>query len=147
MNLQVFDTVLYATGRDPDTHGLNLASAGVAVESNGKLLTTHEQTNVGHIFAVGDVLQGKMELTPVAIKAGEILARRLFKGSSEAMDWDLIPTTVFTPAEVGTSGCARSCATKANFSCAQYGCVGLSEEDAIARLVSRIICIAGSELQ
>ena len=96
----MFDTVLYATGRDPDTGGLNLAAAGVAVEANGKLVTVHEQTNVPHIFAVGDVLQGKMELTPVAIKAGEILARRLFKGSSETMDWNMIPTTVFTPSEV-----------------------------------------------
>ncbi len=92
--------MLYATGRDADTRGLDLAAAGVTAEANGKLATAHEQTNVPHIFAVGDVLQGKMELTPVAIKAGEMLARRLFKGSSEAMDWDMIPTTVFTPSEV-----------------------------------------------
>jgi thioredoxin reductase (NADPH) len=51
------------------------------------------------------------ELTPVAIKAGELLARRLFSDSKELMDWDYIPTTVFTPIE--------------------YGCCGLSEEEAI----------------
>ena len=106
---QVFDTVLYATGRYPDTKGLDLAAAGVAVEPGGKLATTHEATSVPHIFAVGDVLQGKMELTPVAIKAGELLARRLFKGATEAMDWDLIPTTVFTPAEVCACARARVC--------------------------------------
>jgi thioredoxin reductase (NADPH) len=96
--------VLYAIGRDPDTKGLDLAAAGVTMEASGKLATTDEQTtNVPHIFAVGDVLQGKMELTPVAIKAGEMLARRLFKESKEKMKWDMIPTTVFTPAEVRTA--------------------------------------------
>ena len=44
---------------------------------------------------------------------GELLARRLFGGSSQVMDWDYIPTTVFTPTE--------------------YGCVGLSEEEAVQR--------------
>lgn len=38
----------------------------------------YEQTNVPHIYAIGDVLKGKEELTPVAIQAGKLLARRLF---------------------------------------------------------------------
>lgn len=41
-----------------------------------------EQTNVPHIYAIGDILEGKWELTPVAIQAGKLLARRLFAGSS-----------------------------------------------------------------
>jgi len=72
-----------------------------------------EQTNVPHIFAVGDVLAGRLELTPVAIAAGEQLARRLFAGATAPMDYDTIATTVFTPSE--------------------YGCVGLSEEAAVAK--------------
>jgi len=51
-----------------------------------------------------------MELTPTAIKAGMLLARRLYGGGQELMDYTNVPTTVFTPLE--------------------YGCVGLSEEDA-----------------
>jgi len=58
------------------------------------------------------LLQDKPELTPVAIHAGKLLARRLFGYAKEKMDYTNIPTTVFSPLE--------------------YGCVGLSEETAIA---------------
>ena len=43
-----------------------------------KIPTVYEQTNVPHIYAIGDVLQGRAELTPVAIQAGRLLARRLY---------------------------------------------------------------------
>ncbi|XP_045542761.1 thioredoxin reductase 1, mitochondrial isoform X2 [Papilio machaon] len=109
----VFDTVLMATGRYALTKALNLPAAGVVTE-NGKISAPTEQTNVGHIFAVGDVLEGRPELTPVAIHAGRLLARRLFAAGVQHMDYDNVATTVFTPLE--------------------YGCVGLSEETAIARL-------------
>merc|ERR1712046_225749 len=66
------------------------------------------QTNVPNIYAIGDVLEQRQELTPVAIQAGTLLARRLYKGATLAMDYDCVPTTVFTPLE--------------------YGCVGVSEE-------------------
>lgn len=56
------------------------------------------------------MLHGKLELTPVAIKAGKLLSYRLFAGAREKMDYVNVPTTVFTPLE--------------------YGCCGLSEEDA-----------------
>lgn len=50
---------------------------------NGKVpVNDEEQTNVPHIYAIGDILEGKWELTPVAIQAGKLLARRLFAGSS-----------------------------------------------------------------
>lgn len=58
------------------------------------------------------LLQKKPELTPVAIHAGKLLARRLFGNSTEKMDYTNVATTVFSPLE--------------------YGCVGLSEEAAIA---------------
>lgn len=50
---------------------------------NGKIpVNDGEQTNIPHIYAIGDILEGKWELTPVAIQAGKLLARRLFAGSS-----------------------------------------------------------------
>lgn len=50
---------------------------------NGKIpVTDDEQTNVPYVYAVGDILEGKLELTPVAIQAGKLLARRLFGGDS-----------------------------------------------------------------
>ena len=106
-----YDTVFFATGRTPDLKGLNLPLAGLEITPSGKILTNEERTNVEHIYAVGDVCEGKQELTPVAVRAGELLARRLFGGSNVQMNYDLVPTTVFTPME--------------------YGCVGLSEEEAI----------------
>jgi thioredoxin reductase (NADPH) len=73
----VFDTVLSARGRYPDLTALNVAGIGLAVDaSTGKLLCAHEQTSVPHVYAVGDVVEGKPELTPVAIQAGVLLARR-----------------------------------------------------------------------
>lgn len=49
---------------------------------NGKIpVNDEEQTNVPHIYAIGDILEGKWELTPVAIQAGKLLARRLYAGA------------------------------------------------------------------
>lgn len=45
-------------------------------------MNDEEQTNVPHIYAIGDILEGKWELTPVAIQAGKLLARRLYAGAS-----------------------------------------------------------------
>lgn len=45
-------------------------------------MSDEEQTNIPHIYAIGDILEGKWELTPVAIQAGKLLARRLYAGSS-----------------------------------------------------------------
>jgi thioredoxin reductase (NADPH) len=108
-----FDTVLSAVGRYADTTSLGLDKAGVATDKKGKIPCNNEQTNVPHIYAIGDVVTDMLELTPVAIQSGQMLARRMFGVSDLAMDYDKIPTTVFTPLE--------------------YGCCGLSEEDATAR--------------
>lgn len=100
-----YDTVLFAIGRYAVTKGIKLENAGVTCESNGKFkVNEQEQTNVPHIYAIGDVIHGQMELTPVAIKAGMLLARRLANKSNELMDYINVPTTVFTPLEYGTCG-------------------------------------------
>lgn len=53
------------------------------VTRNGKIpANDEEQTSVPYVYAIGDVLEGKPELTPVAIQAGKLLARRLFGGSN-----------------------------------------------------------------
>jgi thioredoxin reductase (NADPH) len=107
-----FDTVVLAVGRYAVTEGINLGAAGVEFNpKNGKIPCVDEQSNVPHIYAIGDVLDTRQELTPVAIKAGIRLVRRVFAGAKEKMDYDLVPTTVFTPLE--------------------YGCIGMSEELAV----------------
>ncbi|KAK2576250.1 hypothetical protein KPH14_005617 [Odynerus spinipes] len=109
----VYDTVLFAIGRRALTEELKPENAGLKiVPDNGKIDAQNEQTNVPNIYAIGDVLHKKPELTPVAIHAGKLLARRLFGDSQEKMDYTNVATTVFSPLE--------------------YGCVGLSEEAALA---------------
>jgi thioredoxin reductase (NADPH) len=115
---EVFDTVLMAVGRAPSTAALSLDAAGVVVSANGKIPTVCEQTNVPNIYAIGDVMDGASldppchltELSPVAIRAGQLLAARLFGGGSETMSYATIPTTVFTPLEYGFCGLTESAA-------------------------------------
>jgi len=122
----IYDTVVYATGRGADTAGLNLNSAGVVTTTRGSVVANEkDQTNVPHIYAIGDVCEGRPELTPVAVQAGKLLARRLFGKSTELMDYQLIPTTVFTPFE--------------------YGACGLSEEDAKIKYINNDISVYLSE--
>ncbi|EDO46553.1 predicted protein, partial [Nematostella vectensis] len=84
-----FDTVLMAIGRDPSTAALELDKAGVQVDKSGFIIgMENEQTSAKNIYALGDVLQDRPELTPVAIMAGKLLARRLFAGSTIQMDYD-----------------------------------------------------------
>jgi hypothetical protein len=64
--------------------------------------------DVPHIYAIGDVVEDAPELTPVAILAGKLLARRLFAGSKTLMDYDMIATTVFTPLEFGNDFIKRT---------------------------------------
>jgi thioredoxin/glutathione reductase (selenoprotein) len=107
----VYDTVFAAVGRKPDTHGLNIAAAGLEVNRAGKFPgrgqganSDRESTNVANVFALGDCLEGVPELTPVAIQAGQFLARRLFAGATQQMPYELVATTVFTPLEYGSVG-------------------------------------------
>ena len=60
------------------THILSLRSHPDVIYRTGKIPTVYEQTNVPHIYAIGDVLKGKEELPPVDIQAGKLLARRLY---------------------------------------------------------------------
>nr|KAF6373521.1 EP300 interacting inhibitor of differentiation 3 [Pipistrellus kuhlii] len=110
-----YNTVLLAIGRDACTRNIGLETVGVKInEKNGKIpVTDEEQTNVPYIYAIGDVLEGKPELTPVAIQAGRLLAQRLYAGSTVKCDYENVPTTVFTPLE--------------------YGACGLSEEKAVEK--------------
>lgn len=100
-----FNTVLFAIGRDPCTGNIGLENTGVTVLKNGKIPADEgEKTNVDNIYAIGDILQGKPELTPVAIQAGKLLARRLYGGVNALTDYINVPTTVFTPIEYGSCG-------------------------------------------
>ena len=100
------DCLIWAIGREPATDKLNLAAAGVTTDNDGYIRTDkYQNTNVTGIYAVGDIT-GEAQLTPVAIKAGRMLAERLFNsGMPDAhMDYSLIPTVVFSHPPIGTIG-------------------------------------------
>ena len=125
-----FDTVMLAVGRQANVADLHLDKAGVAVVHGKVLVDAAERTTAPNVYAIGDVAIGipqhqpsqdlsavaqyavdRPELTPVAIESGAQLARRLFGGSAQLMQYQYVPTTVFTlPSE--------------------YAFVGLSEEQA-----------------
>ena len=109
------DCLIWAIGREPATDTLNLAAAGVSTDEQGFIHTDkYQNTNVKGIYAVGDIT-GEAQLTPVAIKAGRMLAERLFNPAmpDAHMDYSLIPTVVFSHPPIGT--------------------VGLTEDEAIAQ--------------
>ena len=99
------DAVLWAIGRTPNTATLDVVHAGVELDPRGFVVTDEQQqTNVDHIFALGDVT-GRAALTPVAIAAGRRLADRLYGGmDGRHLDYRLIPTVVFSHPTMGTVG-------------------------------------------
>lgn len=109
-----YDTVLSATGRTPDLQALGLDTLGLTAHpESGKLVTTNEQTTIPHIYAIGDIVHGGLELTPVAILAGKLLARRLFGQGTDLVDYKNIASVVFTPLELGTVGYSEADAIEA----------------------------------
>ncbi|MCW9079826.1 MAG: glutathione-disulfide reductase [Gammaproteobacteria bacterium] len=103
--LDGFDRVIWAVGRAPNTRDLELDQAGVETRANGLVPTDEFQnTNVPGVYAIGDIT-GRTPLTPVAIAAGRRLAARLFDGQSESrVDYQNIPSVVFSHPPVGTVG-------------------------------------------
>ena len=81
--------------------------------ANGKIICTDDdKTTVENIYAIGDVVEGRLELTPTAIMAGRLLALRLFAGSKVLTDYRYVPTTVFSPLEYGACGYSEEAAIK-----------------------------------
>ncbi|SMR60783.1 unnamed protein product [Zymoseptoria tritici ST99CH_1E4] len=100
------DTVLWAIGRAPELEKLNLEASGVKTNDKKHIpVDDYQNTNVEHIFALGDVCDKGFELTPVAIAAGRKLADRIFGGKKDArLEYENIPSIVFAHPEVGSIG-------------------------------------------
>lgn len=105
------DLILAATGREPHTDNLGLEKVGVQLGTTGAVqVDEFYQTNIPSIYALGDLID-RMQLTPIALAEGMTLVRHLYKGGSEPLDYNLVPTAVFSLPTIG--------------------CVGLTEEDAL----------------
>ena len=109
--IRVVETVLLAVGRDPVTQTMGLKELGVNMNKRGYIQVDKEgTTSIPNVYALGDIVEGNLELTPVAIKQGKYLAHRLYGTSKQYIKLEYVATAIFTPLE--------------------YGCVGLSEEAA-----------------
>jgi len=96
--------VMFATGRVPNTAGIGLEAAGVAMGSWGEIVVDgYSRTSVENIYAVGDVTN-RVNLTPVAIREGHAFADSVFGGRPTPVDHELTPTAVFSTPEIGTVG-------------------------------------------
>ena len=90
------DLVLFAIGRVPNTKGLGLEAAGVALDKAGAVIVDEfNQSNIPSIYAVGDVTN-RVQLTPVAIREGHAFADTVFGGKPRTIDYRNIPTAVFS---------------------------------------------------
>ncbi|OCG15752.1 glutathione-disulfide reductase [Gilliamella sp. WF3-4] len=112
----IVDCLIWAIGREPATHDMNLQAAGIAVDSKGFVIVDkYQNTNISGVYSVGDDT-GATALTPVAVAAGRRLSERLFNNKpDEHLDYSNIPTVVFTHPAIGTIGLTEPGAIK------QYG--------------------------
>ena len=101
---RVFDQVIFATGRAPNSTGLGLKDLGVVVNRRGAIeVDAYSKTAVDNIYAIGDVTD-RIQLTPVAIREGMAFTETVFKDNPTAPDHELVPSAVFTQPELGTVG-------------------------------------------
>jgi glutathione reductase (NADPH) len=99
-----YDQVLYATGRQPYVKGLGLESAGVELAKNGAIKVDEKfKSSCPSIYAVGDVID-RVQLTPVALAEGMFVAHDLFGNGFREVDYNLIPTAIFSQPEMATVG-------------------------------------------
>lgn len=99
------EQVMFAIGRHPNVRSLGLEDAGVALNpaNGGVAVNAFSQTNVPHIYAVGDVTD-RVNLTPVAIREGHAFADTVFGNRPMRVDHKDIATAVFSQPQVGTVG-------------------------------------------
>ncbi|CAM5769685.1 glutathione-disulfide reductase [Bosea minatitlanensis] len=107
------DVVLVATGRRPNTKGLGLDKAGVALGALGEIVVdATSASSVPSIHAVGDVTN-RVNLTPVAIREGHAFADTVFGGKPWTVDHGTVASAVFTTPEIGTVGLSEAQAVAA----------------------------------
>ena len=109
---ELFDDVLFATGRKPNTKTLGLQNVGLKTGASGEILVDkYSQTDLPSIFAIGDVTN-RINLTPVAINEAMAFAQTMFFGNPTPVDHHLVPSAVFTQPELGSIGLSEKDAVK-----------------------------------
>ena len=90
------DLLLFAIGRSPKIDGLGLEAAGVEIDDKGAIVVDEDnRSSVPSIYAIGDVTN-RVQLTPVAIREGQAFADTLFGNKPHRVDYQMIPSAVFS---------------------------------------------------
>lgn len=102
------DTLMFATGRIPNTHNLGLELAGVDLDGNGAIkVDDYSRSSNPNIYAVGDVTN-RIQLTPVAIREGQAFADTVFGNKPTKVDYDCVPSAVFSHPPLAGVGLTES---------------------------------------
>jgi glutathione reductase (NADPH) len=98
------DAIMFATGRAANAHGIGLEEAGVMLDGVGAIVVDrYSRTSVDTIYAIGDVTNRK-NLTPVAIAEGRAAAETIFGRRAISVEYDNVPSAVFSQPPIGTVG-------------------------------------------
>lgn len=98
-----FDKLIVAIGRVPNTEGLNAEAIGLEKDERGFIkVDAHCQTNLAHVWAIGDVVRGPM-LAHKASEEGVAVAERI-AGQKPHIDFNCIPFVVYTDPEIAWVG-------------------------------------------
>ncbi len=117
------DLVMSAIGRRPKVAGLGLEEAGVELKENGAVVVDeHFRTTVPSIWAIGDIID-RYQLTPVALAEGMAVANTLYRDTPTTVDYDYIPTAVFSQPPIGTVGLTEAEARE------KYGAVSIFKSE------------------
>jgi glutathione reductase (NADPH) len=104
--------ILFATGRAAHTQGVGLEEAGVMLDGVGAVVVDHySRTSTENIYAIGDVTNRK-NLTPIAIAEGRAVAETIFGQRAMRIDYDNVPSAVFSQPPIGTVGLTETEARK-----------------------------------
>lgn len=144
------DTIFYATGRRPMLDNLGLENTRVELDERGYVrVDALYQSNEPSILAIGDMI-GRVQLTPVALAEGMAVARRLFKPDEyRPVDYELIPTAVFSLPNIGTVGLSEEQARAAGHNLkvfeSRFRPMQLSFSDSLQKTLMKLVVDANTD--
>ena len=104
----ITDQLLFAIGRQPNSENMGLEAASVELSERGAIVVNDEyRSSAPSVFAVGDVTD-RVQLTPVAIREGHAFADTQFGGKPTTVDYDAIPSAVFSHPPIAAVGLTES---------------------------------------
>lgn len=99
------DEILLATGKTPNTQGLNLDKVGVELDEKQTIkVNPNFQTSQTHIYAVGDVINLPIRQEPTAGREGTLASENALSNAQNSIDYNSVPWTIFTDPQLAGVG-------------------------------------------